>query len=259
MSGMSRPKLGLIGLTHEEAKQDFWGTMRRVAEIGYEGIEGANALLQGDVKENVRRLHELGLHVATHSASLDRLRYELDKVIAEAHSLETSHVTVWWAACNSRDDLLRDAELYNAAGAKLAAEGLKLCYHNHDHEFKTTFNGLYALDIVAEHTDPDALYFRLDIAWITLGGADPAHILHKMAGRVAAIHIKDVYGTDEVGKWTAVGTGVVKIRESIQAACQIGGVEWMTVEQDRLRNLSALETVLASYLNLKEQGLLSCI
>lgn len=254
---MNRPKLGLIGLIHEEAKQDFWGTMQRVAEIGYEGIEGAGALLQGDAKANVRRFHELGLQVATHSASLDQLRTDLDNVIAEALTLETPHVTVWWAPCGSREQLLRDTELYNAAGARLAAEGLKLCYHNHDHEFKTTFNGLYALDILAEHTDPKALYFRMDVAWITLGGADPAHILRKMAGRVPAIHLKDVYGTEEVGQWTAVGTGIVNIRESILAAVEIGGVEWMTVEQDQLRNLTAFETVLVSYLNLKEAGLLS--
>lgn len=253
---MTKPKLGLIGLIHEEAKQDFWGTMKRVADIGYQGIEGAAHLLQGDVKANVRRFHELGLQVATHSVGLDQLRNNLDQVIAESHLLETTHVTVWWTRCSSRDEVLRDAELYNAAGARMAAEGLKLCYHNHDHEFKNTFNGLYALDILAEYTDPKSLYFRLDIAWITLGGADPAHILRKMAGRVPAIHIKDVYGTDEIGKWTAVGTGVVNIGDSIRTASAIGGVEWMTVEQDKLRNLTPFETVTASYLNLKEAGLI---
>jgi sugar phosphate isomerase/epimerase len=253
---MTKPKLGLIGLIHEEAKQDFWGTMQRVAEIGYQGIEGAPQLLQGDVKANVKRFHQLGLQVATHSASLDQLRNDLDQVIADSLALETSHVTVWWATCNSRDEVLRDAEFYNATGARLAAEGLKLCFHNHDHEFKKTYNGLYALDILAEYTDPKSLYFRLDIAWITLGGADPAHILRKMAGRVPAIHIKDVYGTDEIGKWTAVGTGIVNIKDSIRTAFEIGSVEWMTVEQDKLRNLTPFETVTVSYLNLKETGLL---
>ncbi|WP_274654483.1 sugar phosphate isomerase/epimerase family protein [Paenibacillus humicola] len=253
---MTRPKLGLIGLIHEEVKQDLWGTLKRVAEIGYEGIEGAHYLLQGDVKENVKRFHDLGLRVATHSAGKDALREDLDKIIADAHALETSHVTMWWATCNSREEVLRDAELYNAAGERLAREGLKFCYHNHDHEFKTTFNGVYALDLLAEYTDPKNVFFRLDVAWIAVGGAQPAHILKKMAGRVPAIHLKDVYGTDEVGKWTAVGTGVVDIKGSIQAACEIGGVEWMTVEQDKVRNLTPFETVTVSYLNLKEAGLL---
>ncbi|SEO02356.1 sugar phosphate isomerase/epimerase [Paenibacillus sp. OV219] len=255
---MTRPKLGLIGIVHEEAKQDFWGTMERVAAIGYEGIEGGSELLNGDVKANVARFHGLGLQIATHSVNKEQLRDQklLDNVIREAHALQTKDVTYWWEVAESRDQLLLDAELYNAAGARFTAEGLRFCYHNHAHEFQKTFNGLYALDILAEHTDPRNLYFRLDVAWITLGGAEPAHILRKMAGRVPAIHLKDVYGTDEIGKWTAVGTGVVQIKESIEAAQEIGGVEWMTVEQDQLRNLSGLETATVSYLNLKEKGLL---
>ncbi|MBM7564052.1 sugar phosphate isomerase/epimerase family protein [Paenibacillus sacheonensis] len=253
----SRPKLGLIGIVNEEAKQDFWGTMQRVAEIGYEGIEGGGELLRGDVEANAARFRELGLQVATHSVNKEQLRdgKELDKVIREALALRTKDVTFWWDVADSREQLLRDAELYDATGARLKSEGLRFCYHNHAHEFQRVFKGVYALDILAEHTDPSHLYFRLDVAWITIGGADPAHILRKMAGRVPAIHLKDVYGTDEVGKWTAVGTGVVKIEESIEAAREIG-VEWMTVEQDQLRNLTGLETATVSYLNLKERGLL---
>jgi sugar phosphate isomerase/epimerase len=256
---MTRPKLGLIGIIHEESKQDFWGAMQRVAEIGYEGIEAPARLLEGDAKANVARFHELGLQAATHSISKEQLADdgEIERIIKEAHLLETKDVTMWWALADSREQLLKDAELYNKAGARFTAEGLRLCYHNHAHEFQKTYNGLYALDILAEHTDPTLLYFRMDVAWITLGGADPAHILRKMAGRVPAIHIKDVYGTDEIGKWTAVGTGVVDIAGSIEAAKEIGGIEWMTVEQDKLRHLSGFETALISYLNLKEKGLLS--
>ncbi|MFC4778933.1 sugar phosphate isomerase/epimerase family protein [Paenibacillus sp. GCM10023252] len=253
---MNRPQLALIGIVNEEAKADYWGTMKQVAEIGYKGIEGAGQLLEGDVAANVRRFHELGLRVATHSASIQDLREELDRIISEAHLLQTNHVTVWWSACDSREAILRDAELYNAAGRRLAQEGLKLCYHNHDHEFKLTYNGLHAIDLLAEYTDPVALYFRLDAAWIALGGADPAHVICKMAGRVPAIHLKDVYTLEEPRRWTALGTGVVPIAAAIEAACEIGGVEWMTVEQDELRRLTPYETALVSYLNLKEAGLL---
>ncbi|MDQ6422863.1 sugar phosphate isomerase/epimerase [Paenibacillus sp. LHD-117] len=254
---MTRPKLALIGIVNEESKQDFWGTMQRVAEIGYKGIEGGGELLKGDVKANMARFHEMGLQVATHSINKEQLRDEklLDQVIREALALQTKDITFWWDVVDNREQLLRDAELYNAAGARMKAEGLRFCYHNHAHEFQNVFNGVYSLDILAEHTDPQHLYFRMDVAWITLGGADPAHILRKMAGRVPAIHLKDVYGTDEVGKWTAVGTGVVNIKESIEAATEIG-VEWMTVEQDQLRNLTGIETATVSYLNLKEMGLL---
>ena len=253
---MSKAKIGLIGIIGDEARRDFWGTMERVAGIGYQGIEGMTGpLLQGDVAANLRRFHDLGLRVLTVSAKREQLQGdELDQVLADAHALQSPRVSVWWGPCESRESLLRDAELYNAAGARLAAAGVKLCYHNHEHEFRTAFNGVYALDVLAEHTDPAALFFELDIAWIAFGGQDPAAVLRRMAGRVPAVHVKDLYGLGERGQFTAVGTGVVDVRGGVQAAIDTG-VEWVIVEQDRLRNLTAWETITVSYLNLKEAGL----
>lgn len=44
------------------------------------------------------------------------------------------------------------------------------------------------------------------------------------------------------------------MKESVAAAIDLG-IEWVVVEQDTLRNLTAFETITASYLNLKEVGL----
>nr|WP_239565930.1 sugar phosphate isomerase/epimerase [Paenibacillus sacheonensis] len=247
----------MIGIIHEELEADFWGTASKAAAIGYQGIEGVEKwLLEGDVRSNLGRFHALGMQAVTLSASRETLREGLDRLAANAVALQAPHVTVWWGPCDSKDELLRDAELYNKAGVRLASEGIKLCYHNHAHEFKTAWNGVAAMDILAEYTDPKAVYFEMDIAWITMGGADPVQVLNKMAGRVPAIHVKDVRTTEEPDQWTAVGTGIVRIAPSILKAREIG-VEWMVVEQDRLRNLSPVETITASYLNLKEAGLLS--
>jgi sugar phosphate isomerase/epimerase len=124
---MAKARIGLIGIVHDEAKKDFWGTMQKVAQIGYQGIEGAPAqLLQGDVKENLKRFHDLGLKVLTTSAGREQLRDSLPKVIEQAKLLQSPRVSCWWGPCESRESVLKDAELYNAAGAKLAAEGLKL-------------------------------------------------------------------------------------------------------------------------------------
>ncbi|QHW32437.1 sugar phosphate isomerase/epimerase [Paenibacillus rhizovicinus] len=253
---MTNPKLGLIGIIHEEMKADFWGAAGKAAAIGYQGIEGVeHYLLEGDVESNLKRYRALGMETITLSASRESLREGLDKLAANAVALQAPHVTVWWGPCDSKDELLRDTELYNQAGARLAAEGVKLCYHNHAHEFRTAWNGVCAMDILAEYTDPKAVFFEMDIAWITMGGVDPVPVLEKMAGRVPAIHVKDVRTAEEPDQWTAVGTGVVRIAPSILKAREIG-VEWMVVEQDRLRNLSPFETITASYLNLKEAGLL---
>jgi sugar phosphate isomerase/epimerase len=250
-------KPGLIGIVGEESKKDFWATMQKVAEIGYQGIEGGEGeLMKGDPKENLKRFHGLGLKVLTVTGMREQLRDNLDGVIRTACALQAPRVTCWWGPAESKEQVLKDAELYNAAGAKLAAEGLRLCYHNHDHEFKKSFNGVYALDVLAEHTDPKNLAFNIDIMWVTFGGEDPVRVLRRLAGRVPAIHVKDTpaVGTPKAA-FTAVGTGVVRTREAVLAADEIG-VEWAIVEQDQLRNLSAMDTARFSYQFLKESGLI---
>ena len=79
-------------------------------------------------------------------------------------------------------------------------------------------------------------------------------VIQRMASRVPAIHVKDLYGLGERGQFTTVGTGVVKVKESVQAAVA-AGIEWAVVEQDKLRNLTAFETITVSYLYLKEAEL----
>ncbi len=251
---MNKAKVGLIGIVGAEAKEDFWGTMQRVAEMGYSGIEAPGGLRDGDVRENLKRFHDLGLQALTVSASREGLRDSLEAILAEAKALQSPRVSVWWGPCETKDSVLRDAELYNAAGATLAAEGVTLCYHNHEHEFLQTFDGVYALDVLAMHTDPAALSFELDVAWITFGGEDPVRVLKRYAERVPAIHVKDLSRLDERGHFTAVGTGLVPVRASVETALELG-IEWCVVEQDTLRHLSSLETAAVSIWNLKEMGL----
>jgi sugar phosphate isomerase/epimerase len=66
--------------------------------------------------------------------------------------------------------------------------------------------------------------------------------------------VKDFCDINERNSFTALGTGIVDFNSALQAA-KATGVEWAVVEQDRLRNLSAWDTVITSYLNLKERGL----
>ena len=254
MNTLNKAKVGLIGIIGDESKQDFWGTMQKVAGMGYQGIEAPGGLFDGNTSENLKRFHALGLRVLTISASRESLRDSLDALVAEAKALQSPRVSMWWGPCETKEQVLRDAELYNSAGARLASEGITLCYHNHEHEFQTVFNGVYALDVLAEHTDPAALSFELDIAWITFGGEDPVRVLKRYAGRVPAIHVKDLSRLDERGHFTAVGTGVVPVLASVETALE-AGIEWVIIEQDTLRHLTGLETAAASIMNLKEMGL----
>ena len=248
-------KIGLIGIVGDAMKADFFGTCEKIAAIGYGGLEAVEShLLDGDVTANVARFRATGLQVLTSTASREELRDNFNTVRTNALAVGAPRVSVWWSEANSRDGLMRDCELYNEAGAKLAAEGIKLCYHNHDQEFKNVIDGVYAWDIIAMHTDPKALYFTVDAGWVGVGGEDPVRIIRKLAGRVAALHLKDFADFADRTSFTTLGTGALDLPAIVHAANE-NGVEWGVVEQDRLRNLSAMDTIATSFLNLKERGL----
>ena len=247
---------GIIGIVNDEANADYWGTMAALAGMGYAGVEGrADALLEGDVAANVKRLNDLGLRLLTTGAGLDRLRDDLDEVVRQAAQLRVDRVACWWSACDSRDGLLRDCDTLDAAGERLAGEGVRLCYHHHDHEFRRTFGGARAIDLMMANTAAANLGVIVDLAWVAIGGADPAETVRQLGDRVASLHVKDARparrDADGNVAWTAVGTGDVDLVGGCRAAMELG-VEWAVVEQDKPRRVTGLDLARASLLNLRE-------
>ena len=56
------------------------------------------------------------------------------------------------------------------------------------------------------------MHLQIDVAWVALAGLDPQPWIEGYAGRIAAVHVKDIAPrgsrTDEDG-WADVGTGLV--------------------------------------------------
>lgn len=249
-----KPQIGLIpGIIREETQDDFWGAMEQVAEIGYDGIEGGADLIDGSVSRRKARLDGLGLQAVALGASRQQLEDELDRFIDGALALGAPHISTWWGPCESADQVRRDAAFYETVGERAAAAGLKFCYHNHDHELLTTFDGVPGLELLMAETDPAHVYIELDIAWVVYGGGDPVEFIERHPGRFPAIHVKDIADVDERAKFTSVGSGVVDVKGSVEAG-MANGVEWFVVEQDAPNNLTPMESVTVSYLNLKEMG-----
>ena len=76
------------------------------------------------------------------------------------------------------------------AAAKGAELGLKVGYHNHDHELSGTIDGTPVLELFAGLLDPSVL-LEVDLYWATAGGADPVELLGRLGDRVIAVHVKD--------------------------------------------------------------------
>lgn len=262
-------KMSVVGIIENDLVNDFTGSIAKVAKIGYQGIEVGIKTATGipfppaEIKQRLadQGLAMINIHMTNGTESL---LAGFDQTCQLAHGLGSAYVTVPWGPCDSAEQIKRDAEFYDKLGARYRAEGLILCYHNHDHELRK-FDGKYGLDILMENSAPENLKGQFDVGWMHFGCADPAALIRKYAGRVPLLHLKDfarlepgcetAHGDHEHMIFTEVGTGIVNFDAVIAAAREVG-VVWSSVEQDWMRHLTPWESITCSYLNLKARGLL---
>ena len=118
----------------------------------------------------------------------------------------------------------------NQAAVKLADQGLRLGYHNHDFELSSIVGGRPALELLADALDP-AVILEVDTYWAAVGGQDVPALLRRLGDRVRYLHVKDgPIGTREGDMMVAVGSGRMPVAD-ILAACP--SAEWHVVELDR--------------------------
>ena len=131
------------------------------------------------------------------------------------------------------------ADQLNRHGEQAKASGLTLCYHNHAHDF-TSIDGVPALQMLLDETDPKLVQLEMDIFWVSVAGHDPVAALDAHKGRVPLLHLKDkAAGTpiqfDEHVPHEAfkeVGSGSIDISAVLKAADK-AGVRHYFVEQDQ--------------------------
>ena len=237
----------------DESAKDFVGTLRKVAEIGYAGVElaGTGGLSAKELKEV---LDDLGLQRAGNHTGMDALRGDLQAAIEFNLEFGNPYVVLPSLPGEWREDgegFRSACGPLNEVGAACKKNGLTFCYHNHSFEFQK-FDGKYGLDILYEGTDPELVKGEVDTYWVQHGGEDPAAYIRKYAGRCPLIHLKDMEDAPDRA-FTEVGNGILDF-EAIFAASEAGGAEWYIVEQDTCKRPS-LESARISFENLKKMGI----
>lgn len=199
--------------------QDFAGTMKLLAEIGYQEVEFfgpypfsvpeaherwqpvANALgmkqtgyygLTGQEVKAVLDHH--GLTSPSMHSDLETLRQRMPQIAAAAHVLGQRYVVLPSIPENERqtlDDYKRMAEEFNHIGAQAVAEGIRFAYHNHGYGLREQAQ-MVPFRLLLENTDPQLVDMQLDIYWNTAGGGDPLAYLQNYPGRFRLMHIKDM-------------------------------------------------------------------
>ncbi len=212
----------------EEASKDFPAVLRRLAKIGYKGVEpaGFNGMSPKEFKNMVE---DLGMRVSSSHGPWASPE-NLNEVIETAAILGIDLVSSGFGrdAFDSLDSIRKTAEKVNKMHSTLKNAGLNLFLHNHEWEFSFV-GGRLAYDIFAEEA-PDVL-FEIDTYWAAnYGTNDPAEQVAKFAKRSPLLHIKDG-NFEKNSPMVAVGKGKMNFRKVI-AAADPSVLKWLVVELD---------------------------
>ncbi len=195
---------------------------------------------------------ENGLAICATHTSFDKLRGSLAQVIDEHQLWDCRYVglgAIPDAYRTSIEGYKKFAEETAAIAAELDQAGLQFIYHNHHFEFEKYGGQPSGMDTLLTATDPQTFGFELDLYWIQAAGADPEQWIHKVNGRMAVVHLKDM-GVHQGRVLTAeIGEGNMDYKKLIQA-CRDTGVEWYVVEQDECIR-DPFESLAISYRNLQ--------
>jgi len=218
---MARPSVQLYTV-REALAANMPGALARLARIGFERVEGFD--LVGLQDRYADALPESGL--AMPSAHVTLLGADLDLVFAAAHRLGVTTVIDPWVdpgRWGRRGDVEAIAAELSAIAARAEDAGLRIGYHNHWFELENRFDGMTALEVLADALDPRVV-LEVDTFWAEVGGEPAPALLRRLGERVQLLHVKDGPRVRDTSTQTAVGSGSLPIADILAAAPQAAQV-----------------------------------
>jgi sugar phosphate isomerase/epimerase len=220
-AGVLNPKFSLaasrslpIGLQLYSVRQmlpnDFAGTLKQLAAIGYRQVEAAGFFSHSasDVKQ---MMADAGITCVSAHYSLADLLKAADATIEYAKTLGLEYVICsapsspdperlakypggsWQGVLHALtvDDWKWNADQFNQMGRRMKASGLKFGYHNHTGDFRN-LDGTNGFQVLLRDTDPALVTFELDCGWAIASGQDPVTLLRQNPTRYSLLHVKDL-------------------------------------------------------------------
>jgi len=238
----------------EALKRDAFGTVRAVAQMGYECMEFYAPYFdwsEAQTKEMKKLMDDLGVRCfSTHNDEGFFKPENLERARDRNLMLGSRYVVLSSSKEKSALDGWRElAGTLNAVAEKLEPSGLRVGCHNHQVEFRP-IEGQRPIEVLAKNTNP-SIMLQLDVGTCLEAGSDPAAWIRANPGRIHSIHCKD--WSPEAGKGYKVlfGEGVADWKGIFAAAESVGGVEYYLVEQEGSR-LSEIETAKACLKTFRE-------
>lgn len=241
--------IGLQLYTVRDAMQnDPKGTLAKVAQIGYNSVEGATytgsqkfygmdpVTFSKVLKQNGLIMpsshYRLGEEKVNGEIQKGTMMSDWDKAVDDAAAVGIKYMVCAYLSEPERggiDHYKKVANELNKAGEHCKKAGIQLCYHNHDFEFQKQGSTL-PYDILL-NTDKNLVKMEMDLYWVSKAGKDPVELINQHPGRFPLWHVKDMDRTADKA-FTEVGNGSINFKR-IFAHANKAGLKYFFVEQDK--------------------------
>jgi len=222
----------------EQLFEDFAGTLKKMADMGYQEVEMCSPLgysnagfeplnkMSGSAMRTI--IEDAGLICRSSHYNMGELREHLDNRIEWSHQMGITQIiaaSFWLPKDAGIDDYRRAADELNEIGEKTKAAGIQTGFHNHHMEFEKRGDELI-YEALLDTFDPELVKMQFQVAVINIG-YKAADYFRKYPGRFISAHLAD--WSEEKDTQVPIGQGIVDWPEFFEAA-KIGGVKNFFVE-----------------------------
>lgn len=231
----------------EECAKDFLGTLTKVKEFGYDGVEFAG-YYETEAATLKAHLDEIGLEVSGSHVQAEKLVNDLENTIAYEKALGNTHVIIPWEQGETLADWQEHFAKFATVQKRLEEEGLVLGYHNHAHEF-TQVPDVNVLEAMIEAVP--GIKLEVDTYWVEFAGEIAIKWMSKNKEAIKWLHIKEMRRDGDVIESTEIGTGILPIRSFVEFAKE-NQIEWLVVEQEAFQEYEPIESAKINVTNLRK-------
>lgn len=233
-------------LLEKELKEDFRGTLEKVKEKGYVGVEFTD--FSGHSPKEVKEIcDDVGLVPISAMVGYEECVNDLEKVISDHLTLGCKYIVTVSSSTRKflpyNERFEEFVESLKRIGTRAKESGITLLIHNHCRDFLVV-DGKYALDIFLERVPDDIFKIEIDTLSVTLAEVDAPSYMRTQKGRIPIVHIRDffcdmgAYKPDLAGpkhplppdlEFRPLGYGIEDVPSLIEASLD-SGVDWIMFE-----------------------------
>lgn len=199
-------KVGLQLYSVHQDMGDVAASLQKVADAGYNVVEtlGSPTCFGMSAEDFKSLCDEKGLQIISTHTSIGK---DDPEATQKWHDIFAGLKTMGAKYCvipgfnlgGNLQELQEVCDYFNQVGKIGKEYGIKLGYHNHAHEYRE-MEGQVMWEYMIENTDPELVFYQMDVYWTTRGGKDPVEYLKKYPNRIQMLHIKDDLVIGDSGK-----------------------------------------------------------